>query len=164
MRVRDRLGFEVLSTGDLLRAARTAGTELGRRAAEYMDRGELVPDELVSAALESAIGAFVDRPILLDGFPRTVTQALTLDRALGGRSLDSAILIEVPDQEVVRRIVNRHQGRSDDTVETARERLRVYHRDTEPLAAHYAERGLLRRIDGARDADAVEEDVRAALG
>ena len=162
-RLRDRLGFEVLSTGDLLRAARLADTELGRRAAEYMDRGELVPDAIVSAAVEGAIGSFVDRPILLDGFPRTVSQARTLERTLGSRSLDSVILIDVPDEEVVRRILNRHQGRSDDTEETARERLRVYHRDTEPLVVYYTERGLLRRIDGARAADAVEEDVRAAL-
>ena len=90
-------------------------------------------------------------------------QARALDHALGSRGLDSAILIDVPDDEVVRRIVNRQQGRTDDTIDTARERLRVYHRETEPLAAYYDERGLLRRIDGDRDADAVEDDVRAAL-
>ena len=129
-----------------------------------MDRGELVPDELISAAIEDAIGSLGVRPIVLDGFPRTVSQAQALDRALGSRSLDSAILIDVPDEEVVRRILDRHQGRSDDTEETARERLRVYHRDTELLVAYYDERGLLRRIDGTRDADAVEDDVRAASG
>ena len=163
-RLRDRLGFEVLSTGELLRRAREAGSDLGRRAAAFMDRGELVPDEMIVAAIEDAIGGRDDRPIVLDGFPRNVWQARALDRALGSRRLDSAILIDVPDEEVVRRILNRHQGRSDDTEETARERLRVYHRDTEPLAAYYDERGLLRRIDGARDADAVEDDVRAILG
>ena len=163
-RLRDRLGFEALSTGDLLRHARGAGTDVGRRAAPYMDRGELVPDEMIVAAIEDAIAGRGDRPIVLDGFPRNVRQARALDRALGSRGLDSAILIDVPDEEVVRRILNRHQGRSDDTEETARERLRVYHRDTEPLAAYYDERGLLRRIDGARDADAVEDDVRAILG
>ncbi len=162
-RLRDRLGFEVLSTGDLLRKARDAGSEFGRIAAEFMDRGELVPDEMIVSAIEGAIGDRGDRPIVLDGFPRNVSQAQALDRALGSRGVDSAILIDVPDDEVVRRIVNRHQGRSDDTAETARERLRVYHRDTEPLVAYYGERGLLRRIDGDRDADAVEDDVRAAL-
>jgi adenylate kinase family enzyme len=129
-----------------------------------MDRGELVPDDLVVAAIEDAIGGRGDRPIVLDGFPRTVSQARVLDRSLGSRRLDTAILIDVPDEEVIRRILNRHQGRSDDTEETARERLRVYHRDTEPLAAYYDERGLLRRIDGRRSADAVEDDVRAILG
>ena len=163
-RLRNRLGFEVLSTGDLLRAARAVHSELGRAAAEFMDRGELVPDDLVVAAIEDAIGGRGDRPIVLDGFPRTVSQARALDRSLGSRRLDSAILIDVPDEEVVRRILNRHQGRSDDTEETARERLRVYHRDTEPLAAYYDERGLLRRIDGRRSADAVEDDVRAIMG
>src|SRR5687768_9671276 len=163
-RLRDRLGFEVLSTGELLRRAREAGSDLGRSAAAFMDRGELVPDEMIVAAIEDAIGARGDRPIVLDGFPRNVWQAQALDRALGSRGLDSAVLIDVPDEEVVRRILNRHQGRSDDTEETARERLRVYHRDTEPLAAYDDERGLLRRIDGARDADAVEDDVRAILG
>ena len=163
-RLRDRVGFEVLSTGDLLRAARDADSDLGRSAAEFMDRGELVPDELIVATVEDAIRRRGDRPIVLDGFPRTVSQARALDSDLATRRLDSAILIDVPDDEVVRRILNRRQGRSDDTEETARERLRVYHRDTEPLVAYYDERGLLRRIDGARDADAVEDGVRAALG
>jgi adenylate kinase len=162
-RLRDRLGFAVLSTGDLLREARNAGSDLGRQAAGYMDRGELVPDDLICTAIKDAIGEFGGRPIVLDGFPRTVSQARTLDRTLGDRGLDRAVLIDVPDEEVVRRIVNRHQGRSDDTAETARERLRVYHRNTEPLVAHYAGLGLLRRIDGAQDADAVEDDVRASL-
>jgi adenylate kinase len=130
-----------------------------------MDRGELVPDEVIVAAVQEAMEDLGDRPVLLDGFPRTVAQARTLERALGdrGRSLDAAILIDVPDEEVVRRIQGRGQGRSDDTAETARERLRVYHRETEPLVEYYGERGLLRRIDGDRDADAVEDDVRAAL-
>ncbi|HET7426416.1 MAG TPA: adenylate kinase [Gemmatimonadales bacterium] len=164
-RLRDRLGFEVLSTGDLLRTAREAGSDLGRSAAEFMDRGELVPDEVIVTAVQEAMEGLGDRAVLLDGFPRTVAQAHALASALGGlgRNLDAAILIDVPDEEVVRRIVNRHQGRADDTIDTARERLRVYHRQTEPLAEYYEERGLLRRIDGDRDADAVEDDVRAAL-
>jgi adenylate kinase len=163
-RLRDRLGFEVLSTGDLLRRARDADSDLGRAAAGFMDRGELVPDDLIIAAIGGAIENRGDRPIVLDGFPRNVSQALALDQALGSRGLDCAILIDVPDDEVVRRILNRHQGRSDDTEETARERLRVYHRDTEPLAAYYDERGVLRRVDGTRNADAVEDDVRVARG
>ena len=164
-RLRDASGFEALSTGDLLREARRTGSELGRRAAEYMDRGDLVPDELLFAAVEHAIAGLGRRHVVLDGFPHTVAQACALDRALGehGRALDSAILIELPDEEVARRIVNRHQGRADDTAETAGERLRLYHWETEPPAAFYEERGLLHRIDGARDADAVEDDVRAAL-
>jgi adenylate kinase len=162
-RLRDRLGFEVLSTGELLRQARAAGSEQGRRAGEYMDRGELVPDELIAAAIEQAIDDLGRKPIVLDGFPRTLTQARALDRALGTRRLDSVVLIDIPDEEVVRRITNRRHGRSDDTAETARARLRVYHRQTEPVAAYYGERGLLRRVDGARDADTVEDEIRAAV-
>jgi adenylate kinase len=165
-RLSDGRGYTLLSTGQLLREARAGGSELGRRAAGYMDRGELVPDELVVAAIEEALGELDERPILFDGFPRTVAQARSLDAALAGRTrrLDAAILIDIPDEEVVRRIVSRRDGRSDDTAETARQRLRVYHRQTEPLVAHYEARGLLHRIDGDRDADLVEDEIRAAVG
>jgi len=164
-RLSDGRGYVVLSTGLLLRAARVAGSELGRRAGRYMDHGELVPDDLVVATIEEALEEHDERPILLDGFPRTVGQARALDHALPGRArrLDAAILIDIPDEEVLRRIVNRRDGRSDDTAETARQRLRVYHRQTEPLAAYYDARGLLHRIDGHRDADSVEREIRAAL-
>jgi len=165
-RLRDRLGFAVLSTGELLRAERAAGTELGRRAGAAMDRGDLVTDEVVLTMVDQAIGSFDGRPIALDGFPRTLEQARALGGVLEGhaRELTAAILIDVPDEEVVRRITARRQGRSDDTPATARERLRVYHRDTEPLVSHFAELGVLRRVDGALDADSVEDEIRAALG
>ena len=165
MRVRDELGFAPLSTGDLLRAARAAGTELGRRAAEYMDRGDLVPDELIVAVVRDAIASLDGTPILLDGFPRTVAQADALARVLRdrGRELTAAVLIDVPDDVVVERISGRRQGREDDRPETVRERLRVYHRQTEPLVGYYDERGQLRRVDGAGDPDAVAAGVRDAL-
>ena len=191
-RLRDRLGFAVLSTGELLRAERAAGTELGRRAGAAMDRGDLVTDEVVLTMVDQAIGSFDGRPIALDGFPRTLEQARALGGVLEGhaRELTAAILIDVPDEEVVRRITARRQGRdvtaailidvpdevvverisgrgqgrSDDNPDTVRERLRVYHRDTEPLVSHFAELGVLRRVDGALDADSVEDEIRAALG
>ena len=165
MRLRDELGFAPLSTGDLLREARAAGTELGRRAAEYMDRGDLVPDELIVAVVRDAIGGLDGRPILLDGFPRTVAQADALASALPahGRELTVAVHIDLPDDLVVERISGRHEGREDDRPETVRERLRVYHRETQPLVGYYDERGLLRRVDGARDPDAVAAGVRAAI-
>jgi adenylate kinase len=158
-------GFVALSTGDLLRAARSAGTDLGQRAAEYMDRGELVPDDVIVAMIRDEIARLDGRPILLDGFPRTVAQADALASALQsrGRDLTAVVLVDVPDDVVVERISGRHQGREDDRPETVRERLRVYHRVTEPLVAYYDERGLLRRVDGARDADSVQEEIRAAL-
>lgn len=157
-RLRDELGYTWLSTGELLRDARAKGTELGRRAGEYMDRGELVPDEVIVDLIETALAELGDRPILLDGFPRTVAQAEAL-----GRDLDLAILVDVPDDVVAERIAGRHQGRADDNPETVHERLRVYHRETEPLIGHYEKQGKLRRVDGAQAPDAVHDDVCAAL-
>jgi adenylate kinase len=164
-RLRDESGFATVATGDLLRDAREAGTELGRRAAEYMDRGELAPDDLIVALVRDVITRFDRRPILLDGFPRTVAQADALADALSehGRKLTAAVLVDVPDDVVVERISGRQQGREDDRPDTVRERLRVYHQETEPLVTYYDERGLLRRVDGAQDADAVQEAVRAAV-
>jgi adenylate kinase len=165
-RLQEEDGYAALATGDLLREARQSGTELGRRASEYMDRGDLVPDDLIIEAVRDAIGDLDGRSILLDGFPRTVAQADALAGALAehGRELRAAVLIDVPDDVVIERISGRHQGREDDRPETVRERLRVYHRETEPLIDYYEARGLLRRVDGARDPAAVHDEVRAALG
>lgn len=162
----DRLeGFTHLATGDLLRAARADGSVLGRRAAAAMDRGELVPDDVILGVVREALGDVDGAPVAFDGFPRTMAQADALDAALRehGRELTDAVLIDVPDDVVEERVVHRHQGRADDNPDTVRERLRVYHRQTEPLVARYANRGLLRRLDGTQDPDAVERDLRAAL-
>jgi adenylate kinase len=162
-RLRDRLGFTWLSTGELLREARGAGTELGRRAGEYMDRGDLVPDEVMDGVVRDAIARLDGEPILLDGFPRTLVQADDLDAALSarGRSLRHAILIDVPDGVVVDRLS--HRGRADDNPETVQSRLGVYHGQTAPLIARFEERGILRRIDGAQDPDGVAAQIRDAL-
>lgn len=164
-RLHEDAGYVALATGDLLREAREAGTDLGRRAAEYMDRGELVPDDLVDEAVRDAIAALDDEPVLLDGYPRTVAQADALTGALAarGRELTAAVLIDVPDDVVIERIGGRHQGRRDDRPETVRERLRVYHRETVPVIGYFEQRGILRRVDGARDPDAVHAVLRAAL-
>jgi adenylate kinase len=158
-RLRDELGYTWLSTGDLLREARAAGTDFGKRAGEYMDRGELVPDEVIVDVIEAALAELGDRPILLDGFPRTVAQADAL-----GSALDAVVLIDVPDDVVAERLLGRDQGRADDNPETVRERLRVYHRETEPLVEHYERQGKLRRVDGARTPDEVHEEVLRRLG
>ena len=165
-RLREELGFATLATGDLLREARAENTDLGRSASDYMDRGDLVPDELIVAVTRDAIADLDDKPILLDGFPRTVAQADALADALDShdRDLAAAVLIDVPDDVVVERISGRDDAREDDKPETVRERLRVYHRETEPLIDYYDERGVLRRIDGTQDPGAVAADVRAALG
>ena len=157
-RLRDDIGFATLASGELLRAAREEGTELGRGAGEYMDRGDLVPDDLVVGIILHAIGEAGDTPVLLDGFPRNLEQAKAL--ADHGRELSAAVLIDVPDDVVAERILSRNQGRSDDNPDTVRERLRVYHEATEPLVAYYDARGLLRRVDGDGDPDEVYEQVR----
>jgi adenylate kinase len=163
-RLHDELGFAQLATGDLLRAARAESSELGRRAGEYMDRGDLVPDDLIVALVREAI-ADEDGPVLLDGFPRTTAQADALAGVLegNGRELTAAVLIDVPDEVVAERISSRGQGRSDDNPETVRERLRVYHETTEPLVGYYDRLGVLRRVDGRRDPDAVHAQIRDAL-
>jgi adenylate kinase len=164
-RLRDRLGFVVLATGDLLREARVAGSDLGRRTSQYVNRGELVPDELIVAIIRQELASLDDRPVVLDGFPRTVAQGDALAGALRARAreLSAVVLVDVPDDVVVERISGRGQGREDDRPETVRERLRVYHRQTEPLVAYYRDRGLLWRVDGVGDADAVYAGVRSAL-
>jgi adenylate kinase len=146
-------GVAHVSTGELLRRA-------GGEARGYMDRGELVPDELVVGLVGEAIG---HAGYVLDGFPRTVAQAETLDGELerAGRPLPLAILLDVPDEEVVGRLAGR--GREDDDPDTVRNRLRVYHEQTEPVIAYYAERDRLRRVDGCGGAGDVAGRLRAAL-
>ena len=157
-------GWLTLSTGELLREARSQGTELGEQAAAYMDRGELVPDDLISALISDELDGRDDESIVLDGFPRTVAQADALAEALEphGRELTSVVLIDVPDDVVAQRISGR--GRADDAPETVRERLHVYHDETEPLIEYYEQRALLRRVDGTGDPDAVQQRLRGALG
>jgi adenylate kinase len=161
-RLQDEFGYTPLSTGNLLREARRQDTEIGRRAAVYMDRGDLVPDELILAIVREAADDFEGKALLFDGFPRTRAQAEAMTQGLAqlGRELGAAILIDVPDDVVMERILSRGQGRSDDNPETVRERLRVYHGEIDPLVAYYDELGVLRRVDGAGDPDAVYAQVR----
>ena len=164
-RLIDELDFTALATGDLLRAARAEGTELGQQAEQYMDRGELVPDDLIIGLLDEELEGLDGKPVLFDGFPRTVAQADALADALErrDRKLTGVVQIDVPDDNVTERILHRGQGREDDTPDTVRERLRVYHDETEPLVRYYDERGLLRRVDGTGDVDEVHDAIRAAL-
>jgi adenylate kinase len=183
------------ATGDILRAAVKEDSELGHEAKEYMDRGELVPDEVISRVVIERI----DRPeaadgFLLDGFPRTINQAEALKAALEERErrLTAALLIDAPDEEVIRRlsgrricVKNQHlyhvefdppkrEGvcdqdgsrliqRDDDKPETLKRRLEVYHEQTRPLIDYYERGGLLRRFDGSRPADEVHGHIRATL-
>ncbi len=164
-RLTEDFGLPYIGTGDLLRQNVDEGTDLGKQAKEHMDNGGLVPDDLVIQMILDKIDEEGDDGFLLDGFPRTIPQADALAGALEerGRRLDAAVLLDVPDDVVVERISGRHQDRDDDSPETVKERLRVYHRETEPLVEYYGDRCLLQRVDGEGSSDAVSERIRAAL-
>jgi adenylate kinase len=195
-RLRDDFGLPHIATGDILRAQVAAGTELGGTAKKFMDAGELVPDEvIIGMIIERVSGGDARDGFLLDGFPRNEQQADALAEALRGldRHLTAALLIDVPDEEIVRRLAGRrvcvknnshiyhvdfdppkHEGicdqdgsrliqRADDQEETIRVRLGVYHAHTEPLIEYYDKAGLLRRFDGTRNADEVHAHVRATV-
>lgn len=194
-RLRQDFRLPYVATGDMLREAVRDGSELGIEAHAYMDRGELVPDELIISIITERIAHDdCSDGFILDGFPRTIGQADALDTAFGqlGRRLTAVLLIEVSDEEVVRRLSGRrvsvktgrvyhiefdppkHEGRcdvdgsrliqrDDDKPETVRRRLEVYHEQTEPLVRYYEQLGVLRRFDGARPATEVHDHIRATL-
>ncbi len=163
-------GWPKLSTGDMLRAAVAAGTEIGRKAENVMDQGELVSDEIVVGIISDRI----DEPdcqsgFILDGFPRNVPQAKALDAMLqeGGLKLDGVIEIRVKDRILVDRIKQRiseaKEARADDTVETLEKRLEVYHGQTAPLLPYYEAQGKLWKIDGMQDIDNVAAQIEGML-
>jgi adenylate kinase len=184
-----------ISTGDMLRAQVAQGTQLGGEAEKYMNAGELVPDEVILGMIEQRIGEQDAREgFLLDGFPRNTGQADALAATLdgSGRRLTAALLIEVPDEDVVKRLAGRRvcmksghvyhvdfdppkrEGvcdqdgsrliqREDDKEETIRRRLEVYTRQTAPLVEYYEDAGLLRRFDGRRDPNEVHDHIRATV-
>jgi adenylate kinase len=195
-RLREDFGLPHIATGDMLRAEVAEGTPLGERARRYMNNGDLVPDDLIVEMITRRVDAQDARDgFLLDGFPRNEKQADALERALADheRTLTAALLVEVPDEEVVRRLAGRrtcvmnpshiyhvefdppkHEGvcdqdgarliqRDDDREETLRHRLEVYHAQTEPLIAYYDRTGKLRRFDGTRSADEVHARMRATV-
>ena len=195
-RLQADFGLGHISTGDILRAQVAQGTDLGREAQRYMKAGELVPDEVIVGMITQRIGDADARDgFLLDGFPRNEAQANALGEAIAGlgRHLSAALLIEVPDEELVRRLAGRrvcvknpshiyhvdldppkHEGicdqdgsrliqREDDKEETIRRRLEVYHAQTAPLIGYYDRVGLLRRFDGSRTPNEVHDHIRATL-
>lgn len=179
-----------ISTGDMLRAAKKAGTELGKKAAAFMDAGNLVPDEVVIGLVIDRIGiADCEHGFMLDGFPRTRPQAEALDEALNeaGVALDVVLLLEVPDELIVERITGRRSDpvtgtiyhlkfnpppadiadrlvhRADDTEEACVARLKKYHSETAPIVPFYESKGLVRRVDGNAAPDVVTERIKTAL-
>ena len=193
-RITEDFDLPFISTGDMLRQAVKTGTDLGKEAKSYMDKGELVPDEvIIGVILEKVEGAEAADGFVLDGFPRTIAQAEALDQAFSklGRALTSAILLEVPDEEIVRRMSGRRVSaagrpyhidfnppkvpgkcdvdgsdliqRDDDKPEVVRKRLEVYHSQTAPLVDYYEEKGVLRRFDGTRPPTEVHDHIRATI-
>lgn len=167
-RISQRLGVPAISTGDIFRANVAGGTELGRQAGSYMEAGEYVPDFVTNAMVKDrlaqadAVGGF-----LLDGYPRTQAQVDELDAMLAasGRSLDVVLEITADAEVVVERLLRRatEQDRADDTEPVIRRRLEVYAEQTEPLAALYASKGLLVRVDGIGAPEEVTERIMTAL-
>jgi adenylate kinase len=164
-------GLPQLSTGDMLRAAIAAGTELGLRCKAIMDRGDLVPDDVVVGIIAERL----DKPdcakgAVFDGFPRTVPQAQALDKMLAGRGskIDAVIELKVDDEAMVGRMENRvsenpGSARADDNPETLKKRLGVYHANTAPLLAFYSAQGKLNTVDGMAPIPMVSGEVRAVL-
>jgi adenylate kinase len=192
-RLTEDFGLPYIGTGDLLREHKQQETDLGKQAKEHMDNGGLVPDDLVIAMILEKVEDEGDDGFLLDGFPRTIPQADALAEELAKRDrrLTAALLIEAPDELVIKRLSGRrqcsnghlyhveldppkHEGvcdqcgrpltqREDDQPEKIAKRLKTYHDLTEPLKDYYEERGLLRRFDGTQDKVKVHDHIRATL-
>jgi adenylate kinase len=164
----ERLKVPAISTGDILRAAVRDKTPLGLQAQAIMEKGELVSDGLIVALIRDRIAQKDARGgFILDGFPRTLEQGRALETLLAeaGETLSAAVDFQVPEAALIERMAGRAkaEGRADDRPETVRERLRVYREKTEPLAAFYAERGILAGVDGVGSVEDVAARVDEAL-
>lgn len=157
-----------LSTGDMLRAARASGSDLGLKVADIMDNGKLVSDEIVIALIEEQLDAQTGAAgFIFDGFPRTIGQAEALDEVLKkrGESVDSVIRLKVEDESILGRIATRYeeQGRKDDNPETFKVRLDAYNKDTAPLLPYYSAQGKLTEVDGMADIETVAASISEVL-
>jgi adenylate kinase len=153
--LQEQRGWPQLSTGEMLRAAARAGTELGRKTKALMDRGELVSDEVVIAIIAERLRQEAcTKGAVFDGFPRTIAQAEALDRMLAGcgKQIDRVVELKVNDNALISRVAQRiregGQQRADDTPETLRHRLGVYYKNTAPLLDYYGRQGKLAAVDG----------------
>lgn len=165
--IADHFGIPHIATGDLLRDHVARGTELGKQVEDYLDRGELVPDDVVLEMLREAMVAAEGGGYVLDGIPRTMSQAravydLSADL---GMTADVALHLQVTEEELVRRLLARaaEQGRSDDSEDVIRRRLALYYDVTHPILDWYGERGILVTVDAQRPADAVGRHILTAL-
>jgi adenylate kinase len=165
----ERLGLPKITTGDLIRAAMKDGTPLGLEAKKFYDEGKLVPDSVILGMIKDELS----RPeakdgAIFDGFPRTAAQAELVDRTLAQRQqrLNHILLMDVTEEELVRRMQARAriEGRTDDTPEAIATRLQVYQRDTAPLIAHYAQRGIVHRVPGTGTVDTIAGEIKRIIG
>ena len=164
----EQYGIPHVSTGDILRANVQESTELGRQASEYMNRGDLVPDDVINAMIADRLSHDdATTGFILDGYPRTVNQALELEAALSERDtpLDAVLRFVVSEDELVKRIDKRaaEEHRSDDSTEVLRNRMQEYRLKTLPLESFYAERRLLRDVDALGEVPEVTERAKAVL-
>lgn len=164
----ERYHIPEISTGDMLRAALRQGTALGLEAKSYMDRGALVPDEVMIRIVQERLADPDTKDgFILDGFPRTVHQAEVLQQWTHScqRTIQHVVSIEVPEEELLQRIASRRhiERRDDDAEETMRRRLTVYQRDTAPLITYYREQGLLRSITGVGTIDEIFQRIVTVL-
>ncbi len=180
-------GFIQISTGDILREAVKKGTELGKLAKKYMDEGKLVPDDVIVGIIKEKLEELGDTNIILDGFPRTIPQAQALDKMLQEKEkeVDAAILFDITDEEVIKRLSGRRvdpktgkvyhiefnpppEGveviqRDDDKEEVIRNRLEVYHQQTEPLVEYYKKQNKLYVVDASKSVEEVYKEIKNVL-
>ena len=162
-----------LSTGDMLRAARTSGTEMGKRVAEVMDKGELVTDDIVIGLIEEQLTTVKADGFIFDGFPRTLAQADALGALLdkAGQRLDAVVAMEVDDEVLVERILNRAKEaqaagqpvRADDNADSLKLRLMEYYKKTSPLMGYYHAKGALRHVDAMGSIDSIAAEMSAIV-
>ncbi len=186
-RLVEEKGFVQISTGDILREAVKKGTDLGKKAKEYMDAGKLVPDDLIISIIKEKLKELEGKDIILDGFPRTIPQAEALDKMLPelGRQVDAVILFEIDDEEVVKRLSGRRidpktgkvyhviynpppEGveviqRDDDKEEVIRKRLEVYHQQTAPLIEYYKKQNKLFAVDASKPPEDVYKEILSVI-
>ena len=165
VRLAEKLNITHLATGDMLRAEVKVGSDLGNTARQFMDRGDLVPDDVIIGMIKSRLTG--GDGMVLDGFPRTLAQAEALDSALSaaGQPLDKSVYFKVDQEELVKRLINRasEQGRSDDTPEAISHRMDVYREQTAPVLDYYRSSGRIVEIDGSGTPDQVFERLVAAV-
>ncbi len=164
-----RLGIPKIATGDILRSAMKTGSTLGKEAKRFYDAGKLVPDSVILKLIRTELAKpEAQQGAVFDGFPRTAAQAELVDKTLGlrGQRLNHVLLLDVPEDELVRRLHGRavQEGRSDDTPETVRTRLLVYRQETAPLIAYFAQHGIVHRVPGLGTIDDIALEIKRILG